>query len=55
MSGANVTNLVIGIGNVGDATILLYLVVTLTLQRYALLARVRRQEAAGQVPVAPGA
>jgi hypothetical protein len=39
-------------GNVGDATILLYLVVTLTIQQYVLLARVRRQEAAGQVPAA---
>jgi hypothetical protein len=38
-------------GNVGDATILLYLVVTLTVQRYALLTRVARQEAAGQLPV----
>jgi hypothetical protein len=38
-------------GNVGDATILLYLVVTLTLQQFVLLARVRRQEADGQVPV----
>ena len=38
-------------GNVGDATILLYLVVTLTLQQFVLLARVRRQEAEGQVPV----
>jgi hypothetical protein len=37
-------------GNVGDATILLYLVVTLTVQRYALLTRVAREEAAGQLP-----
>ncbi|MGH3210053.1 MAG: hypothetical protein ACRDNO_20085 [Trebonia sp.] len=37
-------------GNVGDATILLYLVVTLTIQRFILLQRVARQEAAGQVP-----
>jgi hypothetical protein len=37
-------------GNVGDATILLYLMVTLTVQRYALLTRVARQEAAGQLP-----
>jgi hypothetical protein len=36
-------------GNVGAATSLLYLVVTLTIQRYMLLARVARQEAAGQV------
>jgi nicotinamide riboside transporter PnuC len=36
--------------NVGDATILLYLVVTLTVQRFLLLSRVARQEAAGQVP-----
>jgi hypothetical protein len=36
-------------GNVGAATSLLYLVVTLTVQRYVLLARVARQEAAGQV------
>jgi hypothetical protein len=36
--------------NVGDATILLYLVVTLTVQRYALLTRVARQEAEGQLP-----
>jgi multisubunit Na+/H+ antiporter MnhB subunit len=37
-------------GNVGDATILLYLVVTLTIQRFVLLNRVARQEAAGQLP-----
>jgi hypothetical protein len=37
-------------GNVGDATILLYLVVTLAVQQFLLLARVRRQEAAGDVP-----
>jgi hypothetical protein len=37
-------------GNVGDATVLLYLVITLTVQRYLLLRRVARQEAAGQVP-----
>lgn len=43
--------------NVGDATILLYLVVTLTVQRFLLLNRVARQEAAGQLPgtAAPGA
>ncbi|HVT68657.1 MAG TPA: hypothetical protein VHF26_12965 [Trebonia sp.] len=34
-------------GNVGDATVLLYLVVTLTIQRFMLLNRVARQEAAG--------
>ena len=33
--------------NVGDATILLYLVVTLTVQRYLLMLRAARQEAAG--------
>jgi hypothetical protein len=37
-------------GNVGDATVLLYLVVTLTVQRYLLMARAARQEAAGQLP-----
>jgi hypothetical protein len=37
-------------GNVGDATVLLYLVVTLTIQRFILLNRVARQEAAGQLP-----
>ena len=37
-------------GNVGDATILLYLVVTLTIQRFILLNRVARQEAGGQLP-----
>ena len=37
-------------GNVGDATIILYLVVTLTVQRFILLNRVARQEAAGQIP-----
>jgi hypothetical protein len=37
-------------GNVGDATILLYLVVTLTIQRFVLLNRVARQEAAGELP-----
>jgi len=42
-------------GNVGDATVLLYLVVTLTVQRFVLLNRVAKQEAAGQVPVSdPG-
>ena len=38
-------------GNVGDATILLYLVVTLTIQRFILLQRVARQEAGGQLPM----
>ena len=37
-------------GNVGDATVLLYLVVSLTVQQYVLLARVAREEAVGQVP-----
>jgi hypothetical protein len=43
-------------GNVGDATILPYLVVTLTVQRFLLLNRGARQEAAGQLPgtAAPG-
>ena len=40
-------------GNVGDATILLYLVVTLTIQRFVLLSRVARQEAAGMLPAGP--
>jgi hypothetical protein len=38
-------------GNVGDATVLLYLVVTLTVQRYLLMARAARQEAAGRLAV----
>jgi hypothetical protein len=38
-------------GNVGDATIILYLVVSLTVQRFILLNRVARQEAAGQIPL----
>jgi hypothetical protein len=38
-------------GNVANATVVLYLVITLTAQRYALLRRVAREEAAGQVPV----
>lgn len=42
-------------GNVGDATVLLYLVVTLTIQRFVLLRRVARQEATGAIPAAePG-
>ncbi|HEY6494111.1 MAG TPA: hypothetical protein VIZ43_12605 [Trebonia sp.] len=36
--------------SVGDATILLYLVVTLTIQRFILLRRVARQEATGEIP-----
>jgi hypothetical protein len=36
-------------GNVGDATVLLYLVVTLVVQRYLLMSRAARQEAAGQL------
>lgn len=35
--------------NVGDATVLLYLVVTLTVQRYLLMLRAARQEAAGRL------
>ena len=42
-------------GNVGGATVLLYLVVSLTVQRFVLLNRVARQEAAGQVPGGPPA
>jgi hypothetical protein len=38
-------------GNVGDATIILYLVVSLTVQRFVLLNRVARQEASGQIPL----
>ena len=37
-------------GNVGDATVILYLVVTLTIQRFVLLNRVARQEASGEIP-----
>jgi hypothetical protein len=37
-------------GNVGDATIVLYLMITLAVQQFLLLARVKRQEAAGEVP-----
>jgi uncharacterized membrane protein YhaH (DUF805 family) len=36
--------------NVGDATIVLYLMVTLAVQQFLLLARVKRQEATGEVP-----
>ena len=37
-------------GNVGDATVLLYLVVTLTIQRFILLHRAGRQQDSGQLP-----
>jgi peptidoglycan/LPS O-acetylase OafA/YrhL len=37
-------------GNVGDATVVLYLVVSLAVQRYIMLARAARQDAAGQIP-----
>ena len=37
-------------GNVGNATIVLYLVVSLTVQQYIMLARASRQDAAGQIP-----
>ena len=40
-------------GNVGGATVLLYLVVTLTIQRFVLLNRVARQEAAGTLAAGP--
>ena len=36
--------------SVGNATVLLYLVISLTVQQFVLLARVQRQDAAGQVP-----
>jgi hypothetical protein len=36
--------------NVGDATVLLYLVVTLAVQQFVLLRRVARQEATGEIP-----
>jgi hypothetical protein len=36
-------------GNVGDATVLLYLVVTLSVQRYLLMLRAARQEATGRL------
>lgn len=38
-------------GNVADATVVLYLVITLTVQRYLLLRRVARQQAAEPVGV----
>jgi hypothetical protein len=37
-------------GNVGDATVVLYLAVSLAVQRYIMLARAARQDAAGQIP-----
>ena len=37
--------------SVGNATVLLYLVISLTVQQFVLLARVKRQDAAGQVPI----
>lgn len=40
-------------GNVGDATVLLYLVVTLTIQRFILLNRASRQQATGPRPSEP--
>jgi hypothetical protein len=40
-------------GNVGDATVLLYLVVTLTIQRFVLLNRVARLEAGHPARRAP--
>ena len=63
MSGANLTNLIIGI----FVAVLLVsrqmatrrlsesyrLVVTLTIQRFVLLSRVARQEAAGMLPAGP--
>jgi hypothetical protein len=36
--------------SVGNATVLLYLAISLTVQQFVLLARVKRQDAAGQVP-----
>jgi hypothetical protein len=36
--------------SVGNATVLLYLVISLTVQQFVLRARVARQDAAGQVP-----
>ena len=38
-------------GNVGDATLLLYLAVSLAVQRFIMLGRAARLEAAGQLPV----
>jgi hypothetical protein len=42
-------------GSVGNATILLYLVVSLAIQRFIMLARAARQDAAGQLPVSDAA
>jgi hypothetical protein len=36
--------------SVGNATVLLYLAISLTVQQFVLLARVQRQDAAGEVP-----
>jgi hypothetical protein len=36
--------------SVGNATVLLYLVISLTVQQLVLLARVKRQDAAGEIP-----
>ena len=36
--------------SVGNATVLLYLMISLTVQQFVLLARVKRQDAAGEVP-----
>lgn len=40
-------------GNVGNATLLLYLVVSLGVQRFIMLNRAARREAAGQIPSGP--
>ena len=40
-------------GNIAGATALLYLVVTLTIQRFILLRRAATQEAAGEIPAEP--
>ncbi len=39
-------------GNVGDATVVLYLAVSLAVQRFIMLTRAARQEAAGQLAAA---
>ena len=55
-NGGNVGNATILLYlNVGNATILLYLVVSLAIQRFIMLARAARQDAAGQVPVSGAA
>jgi multisubunit Na+/H+ antiporter MnhC subunit len=36
--------------SVGNATVLLYLVISLTVQQFVLLSRVKRQDAAGEIP-----